>query len=637
MIPTPKALQIVVLKALLLTSVIVPSALSAQEIKTYDAPLSDQEFNEEFKDYRTVYEDSSLYTKPTRHETRKENLAPYQVVTNTFGKNWFVFATAGYHTFRGDCATAGPFKQTLSPDFGVGIGKWFTPGVALKIEFIRSESRGFTDWMTGHYGIGTPFIGSDGEPYRQMITKWWDISGSVILNLSRLFLGYEGYNSPRLMNQFMFTAGIGGVHHMGYGHSYGSDNEWSGHVEFQYSRFFTRGKRFSLDLKARGIFYQSNFDLQYGQGNTANQKWDCNLGVDVGFTFYLDRKRDRGWKMSSTHTYTRDYSERRYRKVLAKEINSDITRWNEITFYVFYPNNYSGRNDAPQVADAPVNAIDYLTGGIFTQKRYTDNTDVARGILGGYNITRLNTMDIPTEPSNSYFSLDGFPRGYEMGEGPISLSVHPDSMVNFREKAGYYYAPIHGDKHLWHYRIDDTTLDQKLISEQNYFEDTTFGLNACHGLDVIRSNFDAPENEFLVSLADMYAALTSNEGHIADHADPATVDKIREIIDGGVVTAIHVDGLATSQDNYTGPNAREVGLNRNTALSENRAQTVIHWLKQFDSFQGIDSKTYRVHSFKNSVGGIGRVDDPSTRGLAAKLNRCVKVHIQYIVPPKAKN
>ena len=98
--------------------------------------------------------------------------------------------------------------------------------------------------MTGHYGYGDPFIGKDGEPYRCMKTRWWDISASAILNLSRLFLGYEGYNSPRLMNQFMLAAGIGGVHHLGYGHSYGSDNEWSGHLELQYSRFFTRSKRF---------------------------------------------------------------------------------------------------------------------------------------------------------------------------------------------------------------------------------------------------------------------------------------------------------------------------------------------------------------------------------------------------------
>lgn len=204
---------------------------SAQQQPDYTQPLSDDRFEEEFKDYRTVYEDSSLYVLPTTHETRKENLAPYQVVTNTFGKNWFAFATAGYHTFRGDNARAGSFTEDLLARLQHRHRQMVHPGLALKIEFIRSESRGYTDWMTGHYGYGDPFIGKDGEPYRCMKTRWWDISASAILNLSRLFLGYEGYNSPRLMNQFMLAAGIGGVHHLGYGHSYGSDNEWSGHLE----------------------------------------------------------------------------------------------------------------------------------------------------------------------------------------------------------------------------------------------------------------------------------------------------------------------------------------------------------------------------------------------------------------------
>ena len=45
---------------------------------------------------------------------------------------------------------------------------------------------------------------------------------------------------------------------------------------------------------------------------------------------------------------------------------------------MFYPNNYSGCNDAPTVADARVNTIDYLVSGIYTQKRFSD-TDVEIG------------------------------------------------------------------------------------------------------------------------------------------------------------------------------------------------------------------------------------------------------------------
>lgn len=287
------------------------------------------------------------------------------------------------HTFQGDYSSTANFSGTISPDWSVGIGKWFTPGIALKLEFIRSKSEGYTEFLTGHYGYGPIKLNKDGVPYRNMSTSWWDISGMVLLNFTRLFLGYEGYNSPKRMNQFMMALGFGGVHHLGFKHSHGSDNEWSGHIELQYSRFFTRSKQFSLDLKLRGIFYQTNFDLEYGHTESVSNKWDSNLGIDVGFTWYLGQKRMLGWGSSATKIYQRDFRERDiliYReRVDTVMVQKSAPQY--LTFYVFYPNNYSGRNDAPIVDGASVNAIDYLAGGIFAQKKYSD-TAAASSLIG---------------------------------------------------------------------------------------------------------------------------------------------------------------------------------------------------------------------------------------------------------------
>lgn len=54
-----------------------------------------------------------------------------------------------------------------------------------------------------------------------------------------------------------------------------------------------------------------------------------------------------------------------------------------MVFYVFFPNNYSGRDDAPVVFDAAVNSIDYLASGIFTQKKFEDNDAVAARLASG--------------------------------------------------------------------------------------------------------------------------------------------------------------------------------------------------------------------------------------------------------------
>ncbi len=558
-------------------------------------------------------------------------LDPLSVVTNKFGKNWFVFATAGVHTFRGDYSRDGKFKGTLSPDFGIGVGKWFTPGIGLKVEFIRSTSRGYTEYETMHYNHDTdknpdaaPVGYHDGNAYWHMKTGWWDISASAILNLTRLFLGYEGYGSPKRKNQFMLNLGIGGVHHLGYKHNYGSDNEWSGHLEFQYSRFFSSRKRASLDIKARGLFYQTNFDLEYGQADHAAKKWDCNLGVDAGFTLYLDKKRYNGWRHSTTQRYQHDYRERDVLMVHENNIESGV-----LTFYVFYPNNYSGRNDAPQVTGATVNALDYLAGGIFTQKQYADTGEAASRLAQGQSLNGLAIRDIPTETANRDFEINYVPRGYEMSTTtPLSLSLAAPDMNAFREKSGFFYAPIYDGLHVWQYRIDNETQRQQLISDENYRETATFGLNAHGGLDIIRENMDYDKSDMLVSFADVYAAMTSNEGYVAEFTDAATVDFVRRVLNNGTITVIQAEGLATSQDNYTGANAEQIGVERNTALSHNRANTVISWLKGKSQLSDVTSHIFLVNNMDN---GIHTVSDKSTRGLNAKLNRCVKVRIHYLL------
>ena len=581
---------------------------------------------DKYKDYPVIYTDTVDYTAPTQVTIESDTVYdPMRVVTNRFGKNWFVFGTVGAHTFRGDYSTTGSFGGTVSPDWSVGVGKWFTPGIGLKLEFIGSNSRGYTEYITGHYGYGDVMLTKDNTPYRKMKTGWWDISGSVILNLSRLFFGYEGAYSKKRMNQVMFAAGIGGVHHTGFTKSGGSDNEWSGHLELQYSRFFTPRKNWSLDLKARGLFYQTNFDLEYGQADHYAEKWDCNIGIDLGFTWYLGTKKSNGWKRKTDAIYRRDYRERDILTVKAKDTN---VAYRTMTFYVFYPNNYSGRSDAPTVSGSKVNAIDYLAGGLFTQKRYTNNSQVASRLADGKSPIGLATEDVATETADCTFDTGSLPRGYEISKQPLSLSLKASDMADFRQQHGYYYAPIYDGQHTWQYRIDRETEGQTLLSNDNYTETVSYGLNQHEGLDIVRQNMDVESGEELVSFADVYAAMNSNNGYIAEYTDSAAVAHIQDILQNGTIAMIQCEGLATSQDNYTGKNADQVGRDRNSALSQNRAATVISWLKQKPSMKNVASQIYMVGTMG---GNIRTVTDKSTRGLNAKLNRCVKVRIHYLL------
>lgn len=585
------------------------------------------------KDYRVVYSDTTTYVAPTVIKIERDSIYdPHRVVTNKFGKNWFLTGFGGVHTFLGDYSGLGKFSGTLSPDWGFGVGKWFTPGVALKAEFIRSNSRGYTSAENGNYGYGDKLTNSDGVEYYKMKTSWMDFSLSAVLNLTRLINGYEGYDSKAHMNQFMVSGGLGIVHHLGYGHSYGSDNELSAHLELQYSRFFSRKKNLSLDFKIRGLFYQSNFDLEYGQGNHSARKVDANIGVSLGLTWYLGKRKGNSWSQSTTKLYERDYSERNI-LVVGETAAPEPTKIESgtLTFYVFYPNNYSGRNDAPLVPTSPVNAIDYLAGGIFTQNQYVNTSTVTSRLMSGLSLNGLQTVDIPTEPANRPFDLTFIPRGYEMQVNkPISLSLLPEDMINFREKAGYYYAPIFDGKHVWMYRVDNAALGQQLASVANYTETESYGLNSRDGLQLIRDNMPVSEEDELVSFADMYAALTDNTGYIAGYTDPQAVNNIKYILENGVITMIQAEGFATSQDNSVGPGAEQKGVERNTALSQNRANTVITWMK--NNNEKLNFASSQIYLLNNDLSGpIINVNDSSTRGLNAKLNRFVKVRIHYMI------
>ena len=569
---------------------------------------------------REVLRDTTYYESPTEIEIQRDSLNdPMRVVTNRFGKDWFLFGDVGIHTFRGDYSRLGKFAGTLSPDFEIGFGKWFTPGIALRVSAMYSNTRGYFSEDLHNNPKAEDYT------YTPIKASWFDFNAGALLNLSRLFVGYEGVGSSRLMNQFYLYAGVGIVHHTGYGKSYGSKNELSARLEFQYSRFFNPKKRVSLDLKARSIFYETSHDGEGGQSNYAARKIDLNLGVSLGLTVYLGK----GWGQSTTTIYQRDYREQRVTVVQEREVKEPKIEYGTMTFYVFYPNNYSGRDDAPLVAGAPVNALDYLAGGIFTQRRYVNTAAVTSRLAQGDSPNRLATENIPTEPADRDFAIDYVPRGYEMSDSaPMSLSLLPEDMKEFRERAGFYYAPIFDGRNVWMYRIDNAALGQNLLSSDNYAETESFGLNAHGGLELVREHMDIAEDDTLVSFADVYAAMTSDEGYIGRYADSETVDYVKRVLENGVITMIQAEGLATSQDNYSGANAERIGSERNTALSQNRANTVVTWLKENDRLSNAASQIYLV----SSLGGpVRRVDDASTRGLNAKLNRCVKVRVHYMM------
>lgn len=214
-----------------------------------------------------------------------------RVITNPFWNNWFVTVDAGANAFWGDCPE-GKFKNRLTPQFNVGVGKWVTPGFGLNLQFTGFRSKG-DKGVEGLYTRGSQtYTDADGNKYWKEKIKWWDFNVNAMFNLTRLIGGYEGINSSKHLNQFIASVGIGATHH--YDLPYGSANEWSGHVELQYSRFFSAKKNISLDVKLRGLLYETKYD-----GVFNHQLFDENISLNMGVTYYF---KDRGWGRTTTNT-----------------------------------------------------------------------------------------------------------------------------------------------------------------------------------------------------------------------------------------------------------------------------------------------------------------------------------------------
>lgn len=550
----------------------------------------------------------------------------YRVVTNRFWDNWWVYGDVGVHTFRGDWSGDGKFKETLSPDFTVGLGKWFTPGFGIKAQWGMGNSRGFTEIWTP-YAVGSvdsPMLKDDGTPYWKLHTRWWDINANAVFNISRILYAWEGYGSDELFNQFFLSLGIGGVHHYDeelknreWGAPYGGPkNEWYGNAELQYSRFFDRDKAWSLDVKLRGRFYETHYDLS----PIAGHRWDYNLGVSIGTTYYIKK---RGWERCTPGEEINYF----VNVPVPVPVVPECPKYYTFTFYVFYPNNYSGRDDAPVVADSEVHSMDYLAGGIFTQKKFRSNMAVESRLKSGASLRQLKIENVPTEKATFTENPTGVPRGYEMSSRPLSLEMDAEDMHAFEDVAGYYYAPIYEGNRTWCYRIDDETRTQTLLSQDNYKETTSYGLNAHAGLSTVRENMPMEEGTTLYSFADVYAAIVGDEGYISQFSDRQAVEAILDILENGRIIHVQAEGLATSQDNYTGENAEAVGLDRNRTLSHYRALSAIKWLRESGRFGELKHGDYSINVLSEP---IGRVDDESTRGLKAKLNRCARITVKYI-------
>lgn len=128
----------------------------------------------------------------------------YQVLTNPFWHNWFISLGGGASVLFGHDDNAGKFSDRISPTLNVAVGKWFTPGLGLRLQYSGLQAKGFAYDKTLPYVTGGV---TSGGYYKQKF-DYMNLHGDVMFNLNALF---GGYNEKRVYEIIPYL-GAGFVH-----------------------------------------------------------------------------------------------------------------------------------------------------------------------------------------------------------------------------------------------------------------------------------------------------------------------------------------------------------------------------------------------------------------------------------------
>lgn len=320
-----------------------------------------------------------------------------------------------------------------------------------------------------------------------------------------------------------------------------------------------------------------------------------------------------------------------------------------LSFYVFYPNNYSGTYDH---MNNTVEAIAYLLAGDGAQKKNGD--------------TKSETDDEPLT-MNMLLKQSYFKKGYEALTNSSGVSDTSTESTNYiygtkpiwqyQTKRSNYIA----NNKKWYYRTDGeykkpsngdyyrNTYDQTLLKDGNYKDTSNYKLNS--DADVVRSNMKELEDDEgkteLYSLAEVAAALENTidsqiKTNIIEKCG-IKADRVNKLITifGGddeedeqgnkktkyKIKSVNGIGYSNSHDsNKTKSVAsnKTVSTERNDLLAKQRCETVFDWLtnRYKDIFSGVDTSS-EVQSSNSGV----KITTTDVSNIEAKKWRSAKITI----------
>ena len=191
-----------------------------------------------------------------------------------FGDNLFIGANVGAQMYIGDNFSKGKAGKLITPTFEINVGKWFTPGIGLRLGFGGYQAKGYS-------------LENEGFAYKRVETDLYrtkfgilHLHGDVMLNFTNLFCGYR---EDRLYNAIPYVS-------IGYLRGIDNDeNELSGGIGF--INRFRLNKAWDLNLEVKG-----NINNEVVDGIRGGNNMEGSVALMVGATYRFNR---RDWNKGS--------------------------------------------------------------------------------------------------------------------------------------------------------------------------------------------------------------------------------------------------------------------------------------------------------------------------------------------------
>lgn len=231
----------------------------------------------------------------------------YKVETNHFWDNWFVSAGFGGQVLFGNHDKQVKFFDRIAPALDIAVGKWFTPGIGVRLMYSGLSVKGATqkeghgEFPTHSTGVDVPGKGGDGYWLMKQKFNFYNLHLDALFNMSNILCGY---NEKRVYN---CTPYIG----LGWARVWESPQSMEVSANVGVLNSFRLNDALNLNLDIRGAYMSDRFDGELG-GRWGEGVWSATVGLTYRF-------KQRGWGRSKTIVRTRD--RRRELKEMQDKLN----------------------------------------------------------------------------------------------------------------------------------------------------------------------------------------------------------------------------------------------------------------------------------------------------------------------------